>query len=29
MGIRGWIEKARNTDQWRLTVKEAKAYHGL
>jgi hypothetical protein len=29
MEIRGWIEKARNTDQWRLIVKEAKAHPGL
>jgi hypothetical protein len=28
MEIRGWTEKARNRDQWRLIVKEAKAYPG-
>jgi hypothetical protein len=29
MGIRGWIERARNRDQWRLIVKEAKAHPRL
>jgi hypothetical protein len=29
MGIRGWTEKARNADQWRLIVKDAKAHPGL
>jgi hypothetical protein len=29
MGIRSWTEKARNRDQWRLTVEEAKAHPGL
>jgi hypothetical protein len=26
MGIKGWMEKARNRDQWRRIVEEAKAY---
>jgi hypothetical protein len=29
IGIRGWTEKARNRDQCRLNVKEAKAQPGL
>jgi hypothetical protein len=29
MGIRGRTERARNRDQWRLIVKEAKAHPGL
>jgi hypothetical protein len=29
MGFWSWIEKARNRDQWRLTVEEARAYPGL
>jgi hypothetical protein len=29
MGIRGWTEKVRNRDQWRLIIKEAKAHPGL
>jgi hypothetical protein len=29
MGIRGWIERTRNRDQWRLIVKEAIAHPGL
>jgi hypothetical protein len=29
MGISGWTERARNRDQWRLIVKEVKAYPGL
>jgi hypothetical protein len=27
--IRAWTEKARNRDQWRLIVKEAKPHPGL
>ena len=29
MGISGWMEKARNRDQWRRMVEEAKAHPGL
>jgi len=29
MGISGWMEKARNKDQWRRIVEEAKALPGL
>jgi hypothetical protein len=29
MGIRSWIQKARNRDQWRQIVKEPKAHPGL
>ena len=29
MGISGWMEKARNKDQWRRIVEEAKAHPGL
>jgi hypothetical protein len=29
MGIKGWMEKARNRDQLRRIVKEAKAHLGL
>jgi len=29
MGISGWMEKARNKDQWRWIVEEAKAHPGL
>jgi hypothetical protein len=28
-GIRSWTEKARNRDQWRLIIEEAKAHPGL
>jgi hypothetical protein len=29
MKVRGWIEKMRNREQWRLAVEEAKAHPGL
>jgi hypothetical protein len=29
MGIRSWMEKVRNEDQWRRIVKEAKVHPGL
>jgi hypothetical protein len=29
MGISGWMEKARNRDQWRWIIEEAKAHPGL
>ena len=29
MGIGGWMEKARNRDQWRRIVEEAKFHPGL
>jgi len=29
VGISGWMEKARNRDQWRWIVEEAKAHPGL
>jgi hypothetical protein len=29
MGISSWTEKARNSEQWRLIVEEAKAHPGL
>jgi len=29
MGISGWMEKARNRDQWRQIIEEAKAHPGL
>jgi hypothetical protein len=28
MGIKGWMEKARNRDQWRRIVEETKAHPG-
>jgi hypothetical protein len=29
MKVKGWKEKMRNREQWRLIVKEAKAHSGL
>jgi ribosomal protein S24E len=29
MEVKGWIEKMRNREQWRLVVEEAKAHPGL
>ena len=29
MGIRRWMEKARNKEQWRLIIEEAKVHPGL
>jgi hypothetical protein len=29
MKVKGWGEKMRNREQWRLVVKEAKAHLGL
>jgi len=29
MGISGWMEKARNRDQWRRIVEKAKAHPDL
>jgi hypothetical protein len=29
MKVKGWIEKMRNREQWRLVVEEAKAHPGL
>jgi len=29
MAISGWMEKARNRDQWRRIVEEAKCHPGL
>ena len=29
IGISGWMEKARNRDQWRRITEEAKAHPGL
>jgi hypothetical protein len=29
MKVKGWIEKMRNREQWRLGVGEAKAHPGL
>ena len=28
-GLKGWIEKMRNREQWRLVVEETKAHPGL
>jgi hypothetical protein len=29
MKVKGWIEKMRNREQWRLVVEETKAHPGL
>jgi hypothetical protein len=29
MKVKGWKEKMKNREQWRLVVKEAKAHPGL
>jgi hypothetical protein len=29
MKVKGWKEKMRNREEWRLVVKEAKAHPGL
>jgi hypothetical protein len=29
MEVKGWEEKMRDTEQWRLVVEEAKAHPGL
>jgi hypothetical protein len=29
MKVKGWIEKMRNREQWRMVVEEAKAHSGL
>jgi hypothetical protein len=29
MKLKGWKEKTRNREQWRLAVEEAKAHPGL
>jgi hypothetical protein len=29
MKVRGWIEKLRNREQWRLVAEETKAHPGL
>jgi hypothetical protein len=29
MEVKGWKEKMRDRDQWRLVVEEAKAHQGL
>jgi hypothetical protein len=29
MKVKGWKEKVRNREQWRLVVEEAKAHPGL
>jgi hypothetical protein len=28
MGVRGWRKTARDTDVWKLTLKEARVLHG-
>jgi hypothetical protein len=29
MEVKGWTEKVRDTEQWRLVVEEVKAHSGL